>query len=116
MPIFEFACINCGLIHEGFFHSRNNKPEYIDCQVCVGRCEPIVSTFSTGGGIGQKLSGIDDTDDLTLGKLVAEGKLPAEFKRQQREERKRISELGKINKGYEQRQKERSFTSDATED
>lgn len=70
-----------------------------------------MSTFVTSKNIFTKVEGIDDTDDLTLGKLVENGGVPAEVKRSIRE---RVDRYKKGKAEYEHRQRQLKFKEDGT--
>lgn len=97
VPIYEYKCMNCYVIFELLvFTADLKKAPGVEvaavCDECGSVGHRIVSGFSFNK-IGP-VSGIDDTDELTLGKLVQERGIPAEFKPtiaqiREREERKR---------------------------
>jgi len=92
MPIYEYKCTECDNIFEKFFTQselRHEKERFdgsttiieqlATCPMCGELAGRVVSNFSFNMNPGP-ISGIDDTNDLTLGKLVTEGKIPSEFK------------------------------------
>lgn len=83
MPIYEYECLGCCEIFERIvFSSDIDKAPALQhsavCDNCGDIGYKIVSGFSFNK-IGP-VSGIDDTDDLTLGKIVQNRGVPAEFK------------------------------------
>lgn len=83
MPIYEYECISCYTIFERIVMSSDlKKAPAIEataiCDECGNMGYRIASVFSFNK-IGP-VSGIDDTDDLTLGKIVQERGIPAEFR------------------------------------
>lgn len=83
MPIYEYKCLNCDAIFEKLVMVKDFKfvsgAEFLAaCPDCDFLSYRVMSRFSYNK-IGP-VSGIDDTDDFTLGKLVQERKVPAEFK------------------------------------
>ena len=64
-------------------------------------------------GMMKKLSGVDDTDDLTLGKIVANKGIPEEHKRKITD---RINKYNKGKKEYVKRQHKYKFGEDARTD
>ena len=56
-----------------------------------------------------KWRGIDDTDDLTIGKIVGEGGTPVEHKRELAEYRKRHERVAEYEKSLKERQKQHGF-------
>lgn len=111
MPIYEYECAICNLIFEelvlGGFYSPSYHGGYLNkelakCPSCGSISYRIMSRFSYNK-IGP-VSGIDDTDDFTLGKLVQERKVPAEFKPTIEQIRKR-EEMKVKSKAYKERVK-----------
>jgi len=110
MPIFEYHCKKCKKDFESIFTLTQfrmwpwvEKEDY--CPKCSKVANRIMSRFSYNKI--PKLEGIDDTDDLTLGKMAIEGGIPAEFKPTNlqiklREERKQLEkEYGERVKKYD---------------
>jgi putative FmdB family regulatory protein len=112
MPIYEFKCTNCERVVERYFHVQSKVRE-VECQICSSPCKKIISRFNFSFAEQQKLSGVDDTDDLTLGKIVAEGGIPAEHKRKVREQVDRVKKHKEKAKEFSKRQQEVGFTEDA---
>jgi putative FmdB family regulatory protein len=55
MPIFEYACCNCGHVFEKLVLTRNPEPP--ECPQCGGkRVELKFSTFATAGATGKSAS------------------------------------------------------------
>ena len=111
MPIHEFKCDECGHNTDYFFHTRDKVKYKVKCDMCGGVARRVLSSFNTGEGMFKKLSGVDDTDELTVGKIVADGKIPAEFKRPVRE---RIERYNKNKSAFEERKRELGFSEDGT--
>ena len=82
MPIYQYRCDCCGKFFEKIWTwaEIKNKPsiEKNDFCGCGCLCPRTVAPFSFTK-IGP-VSGIDDTDNLTLGKIVQERGIPAEFR------------------------------------
>ena len=83
MPIYEYKCISCYTIFERLVFPADLKkaPRFevaAVCDECGSVGYRIVSGFSFNK-IGP-VRGLDDTDELTLGKLVQERGIPAEFR------------------------------------
>ena len=56
MPIFEYACPNCGHIFEKLVLARNPEPPV--CPACGGKqVEQMFSTFATSGATGKSAGG-----------------------------------------------------------
>jgi len=112
MPLFEYQCGYCYVITEKFSHKRDDAPFKIKCPKCdKGVARKVLSTFRTSGTLFKPLSGVDDTDDLTLGKIAVEGKIPIEHKRKVRE---RIEGYNKKKEAHEGRKRALGFKSDGT--
>ena len=77
--------------------------------VCIGKMKPVMSPFNTSAGMMKKLSGVDDTDDLTIGKLIANKGIPAEHKRKINE---RITKYNTGQKEFTKRQHQHKFGED----
>lgn len=105
LPIHEFACTNCTRVQELFFHAHTDTRE-VECDICSSIANRIISRVSINPHGNAPVSGLDDTDDLTLGKLIANKGVPAEHKREMREKRERFS---KNQKAFERRQDEHKF-------
>jgi putative FmdB family regulatory protein len=94
MPIYEYKCDDCGNVEEKYFHNEFTRLLTIKCPHCFyGICHRVISTFNTGPQLLKKMSGVDDTDDLTLGKIVADKTIPAEFSRKIREKNERVKKF-----------------------
>jgi putative FmdB family regulatory protein len=93
MPIYVYDCKNCNFFKDVYTTSYSKREKEIDCPVCTSKMVPVISGFNTSDGMMKKLSGVDDTDDLTLGKLIANKGIPAEHKR------KIDNRIDKFNKG-----------------
>ena len=82
MPIYEYRCDCCGKFFERVWSwpQIKTKPslEFRAFCGCGCLCPRSISPFNFTK-IGP-VSGIDDTDDLTLGKIVQERGIPAEFR------------------------------------
>ena len=111
MPIYEYVCAHCGTLEAAFVISYKKKAKTIECEVCGEDAYPVMSTFVTSGTVFTKVAGLDDTDDLTLGKLVDNGGVPAEVKRSIRE---RVAKYKKGKAEYEHRQQQLKFKEDGT--
>ena len=109
MPIHDYTCENCGHSFDAYIHVSKDVKKKLKCQVCGGKAVKVLSAFNTGGRLFKKLSGVDDTDDLTIGKIVAEGKIPAEHARPVRE---RISKHKKNKAEFEERKRTIGFKED----
>ena len=88
MPMYEYQCVVCNKkfeqiepVRKGSWKSANANPVY--CKYC-GKHDafPVVSGFKIGTRVLETSgrTGYED-DDLTIGKLVDEGGIPAETKR-----------------------------------
>ena len=113
MPIYEYQCVNCEFIKEVFAASYRKKKKSLECDVCTSKCKPIMSRFKTSLTIGKKVPGIDDTDDLTIGKLVMEGGIPAEHKRKINDRKEMVARVRRTEKQLEQRQRKYKFESES---
>lgn len=88
MPMYEYKCVACNRkfeqiepVRKGSWKSAYASP--VCCKYCEdGDAYPIVSEFKVGTRILETSgkTGYED-DDLTIGKLVDEGGIPAETKR-----------------------------------
>lgn len=107
MPIFEYYCEKCDKKFEEIWKSEEVREyseieQWFPCPLCFNTSYRVPSGFAFNQqGI---LTGVDDTDEFTLGKLVANRGIPAEFKPtlqeiQEREKKK------KENKEYRNRVK-----------
>jgi putative FmdB family regulatory protein len=57
MPIFEYACSNCGHVFEKFVATRSQEPP--ECPKCGWkRVEQMFSTFATGGATSKSAGGV----------------------------------------------------------
>lgn len=99
MPIYEYYCENCDKTFEVILRPKDLEqyPLLEECHLCMNcraSSKRILSTFAFNQiGI---LTGVDDTDELTLGKLVQNRGIPAEFKPtikeiQERERKKQLN-------------------------
>lgn len=113
MPIYEYKCTNCEERFEMFAASYRLKKKEVECLVCSSMCKPIMSKFRTSDSLMKPLSGVDDTDELTIGKLVANRGMPAESKRKERE---RAEKYAKGKAAYKERQERYKFSQNADED
>ena len=111
MPVYEYMCPKCGTLIERFVISHKKKPQQIPCTECDEMATSIMSCFNTSSSMFKKLTGVDDTDDFTLGKLVANKGVPAEFKRKLRE---RITKYNKNRELYNRRKELFKFKEDGT--
>jgi len=111
MPLYEYMCPSCGTLTERFVASYKNKKRIITCEECGEDAISVLSCFNTSSSMFKKLTGIDDTDDFTLGKLVANKGVPAEFKRKIRD---KITKYNKGRKEYEKRKEIYKFKEDGT--
>lgn len=100
MPVYEYKCKNCGHIMEYYQHVSEDILRERVCDICEGKAVKILSAFNTGQTLFKRLSGVDDTENLTFGKIVADGKIPAEFKRKNKE---RIDRYNRFSKEYKRR-------------
>jgi len=91
MPLHVFQCNKCGVREEYHFRTCDEVPPTITCDYCGGLSLKVFSPFNTSASLFKKLSGVDDTDDLTLGKIVADKKIPDEFKRPMREKQEKFN-------------------------
>ena len=110
MPIYEYRCEDCDNINEIYFKS-SECPRGVDCRLCGKIAIKIISapgTVRVGDG---KLSGIDDTDEFTFGKLIANKGIPAEHKREWDKRQKRIQCVLEYDKERIARSKEFDFKS-----
>ena len=107
MPIHEYQCENCLYVTEHYFHTTDKIPRVTKCDFCGKKSKKVLSAFNTGQSILKKVSGIDDTDDLTLGKIIDEGKIPEEYARPVRE---RISKFNKGQEEHKRRQHQHKFS------
>lgn len=83
MPIYTYYCDGCGNDFEFLWTAEEVKKwprveHWVICKHCEELSRRTMAKFFYNQ-IG-KISGIDDTDELTLGKLVFEGKIPAEHR------------------------------------
>ena len=110
MPIYEYFCGHCGSTTTVFKASYRNKRKREECEECGELATSVLSTFNTSPSIFVPLSGVDDTDDLTVGKLVANKGMPAEHKRNVRE---RIDRYNKGIEKHKERKRALGFETDA---
>jgi len=108
MPIYEFRCENCGKVNE--IYSRVSGKQQEVCRVCGGLARKIISAPGAVRAGDGKLTGIDDTDDLTIGKLVANRGIPAEHKREWNKRQARIKRVAEYERGLRERSKRYGFT------
>jgi putative FmdB family regulatory protein len=115
MPIYEFACKTCGKITEHLF-KVSDLSATCKCE-CGSVTKKIISRIGMINMNSKPLSGVDDTDELTLGKIVANKGLPAEHKRKYAEARERRKKVLEYEQGLRAREKKYKFTSETkTED
>ena len=98
MPLYEFKCESCGNVTEKLFKITDSTTSY-QCPLCGGTSRKIISRIGRINMHPGPLTGIDDTDDLTLGKIVANKGMPAEHKRRYAELRKRQERVAEYEKG-----------------
>lgn len=108
MPIYEYQCKVCDNKFEKFMKIIQATYE-IPCPECGGVCKKLISKIGRIDMNPGPLSGVDDTDELTLGKIVANKGMPAEHKRQYSEIRKRRKEVAEYEKGLKERAKKYNF-------
>lgn len=111
MPIYEYKCESCEDIIERYFKVSGMSPTII-CELCGGNCNKIISRIGQINMNPGGLSGVDDTDELTLGKIVAEGGMPAEHKRQYAEYRERQKQVAEYEKDLKKREEKYGFTAE----
>jgi len=112
MPIYEYECTDpeCGWRYDYYAHTWRNAQKKPKCDVCGKPAKKLMSTFVTSDTITKPLSGVDDTDDFTIGKLVANRRVPNEIKNPIRE---RIQKFNERNKEYTRRQEQLKFQANA---
>ena len=116
IPIYEYECENCGCTFERIekvpsLPWKLLKRKAVSCNVCnEKKAFKIPSSFKIGTGILETTgkSGYE-TDDLTLGKLIDEGGIPAEEKRKLRKRDKMIKRQKKYTKELNKRAKKYGF-------
>jgi len=108
MPIYEYKCRDCENIIEIYFKVTDEIGE-VECDMCVGLCDKLISRIGRIDMNPGPLSGVDDTDELTLGKIIANKGMPAEHKRQYAEINKRRKEVADYEKGLNERAKQFGF-------
>lgn len=116
IPIYEYHCEKCGFVFERIEKVSNssykeNLLKKVSCPQCKKKAgKRTVVPFKIGSYIldTSNKSGYED-DDLTLGKLIDEGGIPAENQRQLRKREKRIKEVKKYTKGLKERGKKYGF-------
>ena len=116
MPIYSYKCKHCGLEYDRIEKVTNvtwNRQKYegVYCEKC-GSYSGIrmVESFKMGSGI-LETTGKSGylTDNLTLGKLIDEGGIPAEEKRRLRERDKMITRQNQYTKELNARAKKYNF-------
>lgn len=84
MPIYEFFCKKCDFVFEKIYTQTEAKAwsGTIDAGAICPKCSQIALRCPSSFSFNQigVLTGVDDTDALTLGKLVANKGVPSEFK------------------------------------
>ena len=116
IPIYEYECRMCGSTFEKIEKISTSswkvvKKKEIYCTTCGSkRAYRVPSSFKIGTGILETTgkSGYE-TDDLTLGKLIDEGGIPAEEKRRLRKRDKMIKRQKKYTKELNKRAKKYEF-------
>ena len=108
MPIYEYKCDECGTVI-GRYRKISDIKGVLICDSCGGICKKLISRIGRIDMNPGGLSGVDDTDELTLGKIVANKGMPAEHKRQYAEERERRSKVAEYEKGFKERAKKYGF-------
>jgi len=112
LPLYEFQCERCGKITEKLYRmSDSSMPYKCDCGATAKKIISRLGIVRVGDG---KLYGIDDSDDLTLGKIIANRGMPAEHKRKYAESRKRQKALFEYEKGLKEREKKYNFSAEET--
>ena len=116
MPLYEYRCKACGVGFERIekvsslsWKLLSKKPIY--CITCgEKKAYRIPSSFKIGTGVLETTgkSGYD-TDDLTLGKIIDEGGIPAEHQRKLKERDKIIKRQKKYTKALNRRAKKYEF-------
>jgi putative FmdB family regulatory protein len=118
LPIYEYYCNYCNLKFEKIEPVTNVPIETLNLKkLYCNRCgtysvKKLASSFKIGTGILETTgkSGYLD-DDLTLGKLIDEGGIPAEEKRRLRERDAMISRQKQYAKELKAREKKYNFNS-----
>lgn len=108
MPIYEYQCKGCNNITEKYLKIFDDHTN-VRCGLCNNECKKIISRIGRIDMNPGPLSGVDDTDELTLGKIVANRGMPAEHKRQYAEIRERRSKVAEYEKGLKERAKKFKF-------
>jgi len=108
MPIYEYGCIKCGRVMERYRKIADHSQNVI-CEKCGGHSKKLISKIGSIDMNPGPLSGVDDTDELTLGKIIANKGMPAEHKRQYAEIRERRKEVAEYEKGLQERAKQFDF-------
>jgi putative FmdB family regulatory protein len=108
MPIYEYKCKDCENISEHYIKIRDEQPKF-NCALCGGACKKIISKLGMIDMNPGPLSGVDDTDELTLGKIIANKGMPAEHKRQYAAIREKRKEVAEYEKGLKERAKKFNF-------
>lgn len=111
MPIYQYECIKNRHGWESYYNStdirnRLDDPDNLICPVCGSTVRKLVSVSVTRMGKKSKWTGIDDvpSDVMTLGKVAVEGKIPAEFDRVIKSNKKKQKEFFKKDKEYKKRE------------
>ena len=116
MPIYEYKCRACGVTFERIekvssLSWKVLKKKVISCIKCgKKKVYRLPSSFRIGTGVLETTgkSGYE-TDDLTLGKIIDEGGIPAEYQRRLRDREKIIKRQKEYTKELNKRAKKYKF-------
>lgn len=106
-PVYEYQCIKKKHRWESYYSVENvrqglDDPDKLECPVCGSKVRKLISVAVTRVGKSRWYN-LDDTDELTLEKCAVDKKIPDEFNRVIKENKKKQKEFLKKDKEYKKR-------------